>query len=257
MYDVARIPDRPPDSLPLDLEMLPPLAPKWSAPAFDAPISKLWKKLEDVPVRCGSSACDEGLHCFRLSKRVASTLGPGACKACGRSLISMSRVARRNLEDVNHTFAALQQEFIRHYFWHVPFGDKATNYATRLGRNKLETRIPQQLRTRIGRANNPYDGRQTPIDPSRTNAIDIAMHAVAACCRACVKYWHGIPTDRALNDDEIAYLGELIRLFLQARMPNLDARSASEIRRDGNQIRRVDFGADAEPAHPSSTRIAS
>src|SRR5689334_6149509 len=110
-------PDRPPDALPFDIGELPPLPPKWSAPAADAPISEIWKKLADVPVTCTSSACKDDLHCFRLKKKLAASLGPGACRECGKPLVSLNRVAARNLADIDYTFAALQKEFIRHYFW--------------------------------------------------------------------------------------------------------------------------------------------
>jgi hypothetical protein len=134
------------------------------------------------------------------------------------------------LDDIDYTFAALQREFIRHYFWHMPFGEKALRYALKLGKTELEARVPRQLRTRIGKASNPYDGRQTPIKPERTNAIDISTHAVAACCRTCVEGWHGIPKGRALTDEEIEYLSELARRFLRARLPDLDNRPLREIR---------------------------
>jgi len=224
-------PDRPPDTLPIDVGELPPLPAKWSAPAADAPLSALWKKLEKVPVRCTSSACGDDLHCFRLTKKMALSLGPGTCRECGQPLVSLKRVGGRNLEDIDYTFAALQREFIRHYFWHVPFGEKALSYALRAGRIKLEERVPRRLRSRIGHASSPYDGRQTPIKPDRADALDMAMHAVAACCRTCAEYWHGIPKGRTLSEEEISYLGELVHRFLRARLPDLDDLPLREVAR--------------------------
>jgi len=224
-------PDRPPDSLPLDLGSLPPLPPKWSAPAADAPLAGIWKKLGAVEVRCTSSSCGNDLHCFRLTKKLVSSHGPGTCRECKQALVSMKRVNARSLKDVDYSFAALQREYIRHYFWHVPFGDKAMNYALRAGRVALEERVPNRLRRRIGGASPAWDGRQTPMKPDRADAIDFAMHAVAACCRTCANYWHGLPLDRALSEEEIQYLSELVRRYLRARLPDLDDRPTKVPRR--------------------------
>lgn len=47
------------------------------------------------------------------------------------------------------------------------------------------------------------------------------MHAIAACCRTCASYWHGLPKGRPLTETEIAYLSELARRYLDARLPGL------------------------------------
>ncbi len=55
-------PDRPPNALPFDIGGIEMLAPKWSAPAADAPPAAVWKELDEkgVKVRCTSTACDRG-----------------------------------------------------------------------------------------------------------------------------------------------------------------------------------------------------
>jgi hypothetical protein len=223
-------PDRPPDSLPIDFGELPPLPPKWSAPAATTPLNEVWQKLSGVKITCTGASCENGLHCFRLTKKMAASLGPGRCRYCKEALISLNAVAERDLGRVDYTFAALQKEFIRHYFWHVPFGEKALKYAENAGRVILESRVPNRLQKRIGSADNPYDGRQTPVAPARADAIDMAMHAVAACCRKCAEYWHGIQRGRPLSDEELDYLGELVNRFLRARLPDLDDRPIREVR---------------------------
>jgi hypothetical protein len=55
----------------------------------------------------------------------------------------------------------------------------------------------------------------------KADALDFALHAVAACCRKCAHYWHGLEMGRPLTEDEIAYLSELARRYLDARMPDL------------------------------------
>lgn len=82
--------------------------------------------------------------------------------------------------------------------------------------------MPRRLRSRIGKAEPFRDGTQTPIATEKADALDYSMHAVAACCRKCVEYWHGIPVGQPLTEEEIAYLAELMRRYLQARLPDLD-----------------------------------
>jgi hypothetical protein len=210
----------PAGNLPFDPEPLPPLPPKWSAPLADAPPDGVWKRFDQIKITCTTTMCDADLHCFLLTKKLAKTHSPGSCRNCGKTLVSLQRTAERDLSDVDATFAALQRECIRHYFWHVPFGQKALNYARRAGRTKLEDRIKPRIRSRIGDAEPYRDGQQTPISHNRADALDFAQHAVAACCRRCAHYWHGIPVGRPL-DDEVAYLAELVRRYLRARIPDL------------------------------------
>lgn len=211
----------PVGSLPFDPEPLPPLPPKWSAPLADAPAEGVWQRFEQVKIRCTMAMCDANLHCFQLTKRLAKVLSAGSCRECGRVLVSLQRTAARDLSDVDATFAALQRECIRHYFWHVPFGQKALDYARRAGRVELEARIERRVRSRIGKARHPVEGRQTPIARDRADALDFALHAVAACCRKCANYWHGISTGRPLEDEEVNYLTELVRAYTRARLPHL------------------------------------
>jgi hypothetical protein len=227
-----------PNTLPFPSKPLP-LPPKWSASAADAPLSGIWEKLNPENISCTGSSCKDALHCFRLTKKMAKTLGPGTCRDCKRALVAVNRVAGRNLNDVDHTFSALQLEYVRHYFWHVPFGMKAMNYAMRAGRIELESRIVKRLQQRIGSAEPYHDGWQTPISTSKADALDFAMHVTAACCRKCVEYWHGIPQGQALTDREIMYLGELMRKYLRARLPDLDdhPQIVPRPRRDGSRCR--------------------
>ncbi|MGH3848582.1 MAG: hypothetical protein ACRDRT_02565, partial [Pseudonocardiaceae bacterium] len=151
----------PVGSLPFDPEPLPPLPPKWSAPLADAPADGAWTRFEQVKIHCRMTMCDANLHCFRLAGKLAKILSPGSCRERGKVLVSLKRTAARDLSDVDATFAALQRECIRHYFWHVPFGKKALDYARRLGRIALEERIGARIRSRIGKAQHPAEGRQT------------------------------------------------------------------------------------------------
>jgi Domain of unknown function (DUF4186) len=211
----------PPGSLPFPGQPLPPLPPKWSASVADAPAEGIWRDLDQAKIRCTMTACGDGLHCYKLTRKLAKVLGPGTCRECRQPLVSLERTGQRDLGDVDHTFAALQTEAIRHYFWHAPFGDKALGYAGRAGRRALYERITGRIRSRIGAAQPFRDGTQTPISAAKADALDYALHAVAACCRTCASYWHGLPKGRPLADAEIAYLSELARRYLDARLPDL------------------------------------
>jgi hypothetical protein len=212
--------DPPEGTLPFD-QNVEPLPPKWSAPLADASATDPWQKFEEIKVTCTSTNCGANLHCFKLTKKLARTLGPGMCRSCGRALVSLSRTAQRDLDDIDNTLASLQRECIRHYFWHVPFGQKALDYARRAGRVELEGRAIRRIRGRIGAAEPYRDGRQTPISRTSADALDYAMHAVAACCRKCASYWHGIEMGRPLAEDEVAYLSALACRYLRARLPDL------------------------------------
>jgi hypothetical protein len=242
----------PPGSLPFP-EPLPPLPPKWSAPAADAPAQGIWRDFDQAKIRCTMSACSDGLHCYRLTRKLAQVLGPGTCRECRRPLVSLNRTGQRDLADIDHTFAALQTEAIRHYFWHAPFGPKALGYARRAGRRELHERVAKRIRSRIGSAEPFRDGTQTPTNAARADALDLALHAVAACCRTCAYYWHGLPKGRALTEAEIGYLSELARRYLDARLPDLPdegrrvrsgGNSAPD---DGNNVRAMAASPKAAP----------
>lgn len=202
-------------------QSLPTLPPKWSAPAADAPPTGIWREFDKVAIRCTMTACGDGLHCYRLTKKLAKLIGPGTCRECKQALVSLERTAARRLADVNHTFAALQTEAIRHFFWHVPFGARAFDYARRAGRRTLHRRVPGRIRSRIGSASPFRDGTQTPTSPGKADALDYAMHAIAACCRTCAQYWHGIDKGRPLTQVEIDYLAELAIRYLDCRLIDL------------------------------------
>jgi len=84
---------------------------------------------------------------------------------------------------------------------------------------KLRDAVRDRLRTSIGRAEPFRDGTQTPEDG---NSIFYAQHATATCCRTCLEYWHGIPKGRKLTDEELDYCAELVDLYLDERLPDLD-----------------------------------
>ena len=174
--------------------------------------------LPKLDIKCTSTSCDEGLHCFRSTKELVDAGLGGACRDCHAQLVDWPRVHERRVDDAEHTFSELRLEMIRHHFWHLKIDEKARNHALRKGRIALEAALGKRLASSVG-PELPYkDGAQTPMSG---NIIFYAQHATASCCRTCIEYWHGIPKGRLLSPDELAYLGDLAWMFISERLPDL------------------------------------
>jgi hypothetical protein len=174
--------------------------------------------LPPLKITCTSSDCEADLHCFKMTKKLARQNRTGACRTCGAELVDWSRVHGRDPNDVAFTFEQLSHELIRHYFWHLPFDDKALNHARRKGRVLLHEAARHRVETSVGRAGMAFDGRQTPREG---NTIYYAQHATASCCRTCIEYWHDIPKDRDLTPQEVTYLSTLVIAYLDERLTGL------------------------------------
>jgi len=172
-------------------------------------------KLEPLKISCTDTDCEADLHCFLQKKRRGSHSVNGPCRDCGVDLVEWARVQARDIGDIQYTVDALRRERIRHEFWHRDFDEGAVNHARRKGRLALEAAIDKRIRNSVGREKNPREGRQTPYTG---NVIYYAQHALACCCRRCIEYWHGIEPNRVLTDEEVTYLKELIKNFMQRRL---------------------------------------
>jgi hypothetical protein len=175
--------------------------------------------LAPLKITCTSANCDADLHCFKASRKLANENRTGACRSCGAELIDWERVHGRRPNDVVFTFEQLRRELIRHYFWHLPFDEKAINHARRKGRLRLHRAARHRLEMYVAKAGMPFDGRQTP---RQGNTIFYAQHATASCCRTCIEYWHDIPKNRDLTAEELSYLATLVIAYLDERIPDLD-----------------------------------
>ncbi len=179
-------------------------------------------KLKPLKITCTSTNCANGLHFFRPSRDMRGTEAEGACRECGADLVEWDRIRQCDPEDTDHTFANLQHELIRHYYWHVEIPQRVRNYALRKGWQGLREAVPARMRNSVGKAADSYDGRQTPVETSKgVNAIHYAQHATATCCRKCIHDWYGIPVDRALTDAEANFLSTLALRYLQVRFPEV------------------------------------
>ncbi len=60
------------------------------------------------------------------------------------------------------------------------------------------------------------DGTQTPL---RGHPVFVAQPATATCCRRCLSEWHRIAPGVALNDEQIAYVIEVLEIWLKSQIP--------------------------------------
>lgn len=177
------------------------------------------RKLEPLKITCTSTACSDGLHCFRQARRSAEghVVG-GRCRDCGAQLIDFPRVHRRNLGDLQYTFRSLKYELVRHHFWHLEIDQRAKNYARRKGKAGMRAAAERRIRKSVGPAEPSFDGRQTG---RAGNPLFYAQHATGSCCRKCIEYWHGVEQGRPLTEEEVQYLTALVNMFIDERLPGL------------------------------------
>ena len=73
------------------------------------------------------------------------------------------------------------------------------------------------LRARVGDAEPKNDGRQTPW---RGHPVFTAQHATATCCRGCIAKWHHLEQGRALSDEDIDHLADLVMAWIERDLTN-------------------------------------
>lgn len=213
--------------------------------------------LKPLGMTCTSTDCPSGLHYFRAkADGRRSGLAPsktlkvpiparGPCRSCSADLIDWERVTKQDVSDAAHTFEELRKERIRHYFWHAEFDERAVRHARRKGKRGMRSAAATRILRSAG-TDNGFDGRQTPMSG---NTLYYAQHATATCCRKCVEEWHAIPRGRPLDEDERAYLTELVLRYIDERLPFLtdDGEKLPPLR---NQSRSASTGRGDEQTRP-------
>jgi hypothetical protein len=169
--------------------------------------------LAPLRVTCGTSNCTSGLHSYKPPKG-AKDVSKCSCKDCGASPVDWGRVRGRVLEDIEHTFSALQTEYIRHDFFNRPFDERALTRARKEGPEALYSTIKGRLEKSVGKAKQFRDGIQTPFVGK---VVHYAQHATATCCRKCMRIWHGIEPGQQLTDEQTDYCVALISAYLKQR----------------------------------------
>jgi ribosomal protein L34E len=176
--------------------------------------------MSDPPlqIKCTDSECESDLHCFRPKSWKKPEAHP-RCRDCGADLVEWERLHRRDLEDCAFLFAELPKELVRHHFWHCEIPERTHRSAEYFSREVIARRTRGAIRARVSDAANDWDGTQTPMDPEKGAQIyHFGMHATACCCRKCMQYWHGIPRERPLTEEELDYFSTLVWLYVCTRM---------------------------------------
>jgi hypothetical protein len=177
--------------------------------------------LTPLNISCGSTKCNDDLHCFSLKKSaLRNHNSERVCYQCGTDLIEWDRVHKNDIKDAKFIFKSMKNELIRHVFWHTPIEESAIEFAQSRGKDEIRIRAVKLLKTRIGKHNAFVDGRQTPL--TGKEIISYAQHATATCCRKCLEAWHNIPQDRVLSDEQIEFCTNLVMLYITERVPHLN-----------------------------------
>ena len=169
------------------------------------------------------SDCGRGLHCYYNSKQF-NQQGFPVCKYCGHDSIDWERVHRRDIADVEHTIWQLKREKCRYDWWNKEIDQAARNHALRKGLHKLQDAVLNRLRRSVGEVHEMPDGTKRPYrdgfqTPYAGNSIYYAQHALACCCRKCMKVWHGVPYGRDLTEQELEYFAKLVMSYVRIRIP--------------------------------------
>jgi hypothetical protein len=177
-------------------------------------------------ITCTSTDCENPetpTHCFKPKRGQPGP--PGTCRECGAAQVDWDRVHERNLADVANTFTALENETFRRHMMHVDVPERVRELALRRGIDVLRARTEKAVRTALSkpRSENAWDGRQTPRETSDSARIQhYAQHATATCCRQCLEYWHDIPANQGLTDEQFRYCVDLAWEYVERRLGPFD-----------------------------------
>ncbi len=84
---------------------------------------------------------------------------------------------------------------------------KDKEYVAEKGVDTIRSHAADFVAKRLAPENPENDGKQTPM---RGHPIFIAQHATGCCCRGCLEKWHHIPAGKELNQDEQAYVVDVL-----------------------------------------------
>jgi hypothetical protein len=177
------------------------------------------QQLPELKVSCTDSRCDENLHCFR-PRRSNGDSRP-VCRECGADLVDWEELYKRDIDKEALLFSELPKELIRHHYWHMRLPDEVIAKALRASPHTLAKRTKRAVSKRVAAPSSELwrDGAQTPSAHSVGAQIYFCgMHAVAACCRKCMEYWHGIPREQPLSEEDALYFQTLVWHYVCLRL---------------------------------------
>jgi len=176
--------------------------------------------LKPLKITCGSTNCEEGLHCYsRFMKKAEKKYGKqGVCYECGNDSIDWDRMYQNDIKDSKFIFKSLSKEFIREVFSKMKIDQFAIENSLKKNKRELRTEAKKLLKMRIGKLTD-WDGQQTPL--GKENIINYAQHATATCCRKCLASWHNIPKEQELTETQLEFCTNLVMKFIEERVVDL------------------------------------
>jgi hypothetical protein len=113
------------------------------------------------------------------------------------------------MRDLDELFAALKKSKFRSRF---KLKGLEADYLKQKGLPTILEHARDFTTKRLGSANPPNDGKQTPM---KNHPVFIAQHATGTCCRNCLQKWHSIPKGKDLDKSEIDYIVSVIGYWLK------------------------------------------
>lgn len=89
---------------------------------------------------------------------------------------------------------------------------KDRDYIAEKGMAVVRTHAEAFIRERLAPSAIPNDGKQTPM---KGHPVFIAQHATACCCRGCLEKWYGVKEGRALTEDQIERIVNLLMEWIR------------------------------------------
>jgi len=93
--------------------------------------------------------------------------------------------------------------------------DKDRQYIRGKGISTIRSHAKDLITSRLVSPYPKNDGKQTPM---RGHRVFIAQHATATCCRGCLEKWYQIEKGRALTDDEIGIVVDLVMGWIEGQI---------------------------------------
>ena len=93
--------------------------------------------------------------------------------------------------------------------------EKDINYINKIGLDKVREHAFDFINNRLKIFDEVKDGKQTPM---RGHPVFIAQHATGCCCRGCLERIHKIPKGKALSNEEINYVVNVLMTWIKREM---------------------------------------
>ncbi len=119
---------------------------------------------------------------------------------------------RGTMRDIDQLLAALSRSRFRSRF---ALSQSDQTYVTCKSMAVISQHARQFIEKRLAPAAPLSDGKQTPM---RGHPVFRAQHATATCCRKCLAKWHGIEQGRALTQEEIDHVVQVITKWLSQQV---------------------------------------